>query len=121
MIEIIKDLPSNILGFRCRGRVTRSDYEGVLIPAVDAALKHDKRVRLYYEVAADFAGIEPGAVLEDIGVGMKHLAQWERFALVTDVEWIKHVAGAFAFLLPGRLKIFPLSAAKEARNWIAQA
>jgi SpoIIAA-like len=120
MIEIISDLPSNTLGARCKGHVTRKDYENVLIPAVEAALKRNKKLRIYYEVAADFTAIDPGAVLEDIGTGMKHLAQWEKIAIVTDVDWIKHTAGAFAFLLHGNVKTFPLADAQEARDWLAK-
>jgi len=37
MIEIISELPENVLGVRAKGRVTAGDYEQVLIPAVEAA------------------------------------------------------------------------------------
>jgi hypothetical protein len=51
MIEHLKDFPANVLAFVCKGRVTKQDYEAVLVPVVvDALKKHDK-VRLYYETA----------------------------------------------------------------------
>lgn len=119
MIEQLTGFSANVVAFVCKGRVTKADYDAVLAPAVrDALLTHEK-VRLYYETARDFAGIDPGAVWEDFKIGMEHLTRWERIAVVTDVEWIKHTVHFFSFLLPGTTKIFPLSEAARAREWIA--
>ena len=97
MIEKLKGFPANVLAFACRGQVTRRDYDSVLIPAVEAALKGHDKVRLYYETGPDFIGIEAGAVLEDFKVGVEHLGRWERVALVSDVEWIRTAVRAFGF------------------------
>jgi hypothetical protein len=35
MIEIINDLPQNVEGFHATGKVTKEDYEKVLMPAVE--------------------------------------------------------------------------------------
>ena len=76
---------------------------------------------LYYETAADFSGIDPGAMWEDFKVGMEHLTRWERVAVVTDVEWIKQTMRFFGFLMPGAMKSFPTSEAAQARAWIIAA
>ncbi len=121
MIGQLKDFPDNVLAFVCSGRVTKADYDAVLVPAVMNALKKHGKVRLYYETAGDFAGIAPGAMWEDFKVGMEHLTRWERFAVVTDVEWIKHTMQFFSFLMPGQMKSFPESQAAQARAWIVAA
>ena len=121
MIQQLTDLPDNVLGFVCKGRVTKADYDAVLVPAVIDALKSHDKVRLYYETAADFAGIDPGAMWEDFKVGMEHLTRWERVAVVTDVEWIKQTMRFFSFLMPGAMKSFSTSEAAEARAWIIAA
>ncbi|HWU26152.1 MAG TPA: STAS/SEC14 domain-containing protein, partial [Rhizomicrobium sp.] len=69
MIEIISELPENVLGVRAKGRVTAGDYEQVLIPAVEAALKRHDRLHFYCELGEQFEGIDPGAVFEDLKVG----------------------------------------------------
>src|SRR5665213_1992297 len=61
MIEQLPDFPDNVLAFVCKGRVTKADYDAVLVPAVVHALTKHAKVRLYYETAADFAGMDPGA------------------------------------------------------------
>ena len=71
---------------------------------VEEALKSHGRLRLFYEIAADFAGIEPGAIWKDFKVGMEHITRWERMAVVTDVDWIKHTIRFFRFLMPGKIK-----------------
>ena len=87
MIQAMKDFPDNVVAFVCHGHVTKHDYATVLVPAVEKALKQHDKVRLYYETAADFAGIDPSAVWEDTKVGVGHFLRWERFAIVTDVEY----------------------------------
>jgi len=121
MIQQLSSFPDNVLAFVCRGRVTRADYESVLVPAVEKALARHEQVRLYYETAADFASIDPGAMWEDFKIGIGHLARWERVAVVTDVEWIKHTIRLFSFLLPGATKLFAAPEAEQARAWIASA
>ncbi len=118
MIEQLSDFPDNVLAFVGRGRVTRADYENVLTPAVEKALATHRQVRLYYELAPDFAGIDPGAMWEDFKVGVEHWTRWERAAVVTDVEWIKQAMRLFSFLMPGAMKAFPTSEAEQARAWI---
>ena len=118
MIEPMKGLPGNVLGFVCHGRVTKQDYESVLIPAVSKALEQHDKLRLYYETASDFSGIDPSAVWEDVQVGVGHLRRWERFAVVTDVDWIKHTMKFFSFLMPGELRTFATREAAQAKNWI---
>ena len=119
MIEQLKDFPDNVLAFVCHGRITKDDYEKVLVPAVLEALKRHDKLRLYYETAGDFGGIDPGAVWEDFMVGMEHFTRWERIAVVTDVDWIQHTMRFFSFLMPAQMKIFSPADAAAARAWIA--
>ncbi|MBG0798479.1 STAS/SEC14 domain-containing protein [Methylocystis sp. L43] len=118
MIEQLSNFPENVVAIVCRGRVTKADYDAVLVPAVRDALKKHDKVRIYYEIAPDFSGFDPGAIWEDFRVGMEHLTRWERVALVTDVEWIKQTMQFFSFMMPGDMKAFPTAQADEARDWI---
>ena len=99
MIEHLAGFPGNIIAVLCSRRVTRADYDFVLIPAVVEALREHDKVRLYYETGADFAGLDLGAAWEDLKVGMENITRWERVAVVTDVEWIKHAVRIFSFLI----------------------
>jgi hypothetical protein len=120
MIEILDGFPDYAVAVNCTGRITRSDYEQSLIPAVEAALKEHKKVRLLYRAGSEFQGIEPSAVLEDVKVGFSHLSRWERVAVVTDIEWIRLAIRAFSFMIPGTVKFFRLSDESDARRWISE-
>ena len=119
MIEVLKGFPENVAAYVCRGHVSKADYDTVLMPDVADRLSRNEKLRLYYEVAPDFAGIDPGAMWEDTKVGLSHFLRWERFAVVTDVEWMRHSVKLFGFLMPGELRVFPLADAAQAREWIA--
>lgn len=121
MIEQLTGFPENVVAVVCKGRVTRADYDAVLLPAVRRALQRHDKVRLYYETDADFAGLDPGAMWEDFKVGMQHLTRWERIAVVTNVDWIKHAVRLFGFLMPAVTKLFSPAESAQAREWITSA
>ena len=121
MIETIRDLPSNIVGVRALGWVRASDYENVLVPAVEAALKAHDKIRLYYDLGSEFKGIELGAMFEDARIGSSKLAHWERVAVVTDIGWIQRAVSVFRIFVPGAAKVFPTSQADEAIRWIKRS
>ena len=117
MIEVLPDFPDSVIGLRCTDHVTRQDYEAVLIPTLNTAFKEQKTLRAYCEIVG-FSGMSPGALWDDVKVGMEHLADWERVAIVTDTDWISHTTKLFAFLFPGEVRVFSLSDAEKAREWI---
>ena len=121
MIEVLPGFPGNVVAFRAKGHVTRKDYDDVLVPKVKEAFANQRKVRCLYELGPEFTGFDAGAMWEDFKIGIEHLAGWERIAVVTDVEWIKHVMNAFRFIMPGAMRLFGTGQAAEARRWIAAA
>lgn len=121
MIEPLDGFADNVIAVVCSGHVTKADYDTVLVPAVRKALDQHEKIRLYYQVADDFEGIDPGAMWEDFRIGVEHLTRWARMAVVTDVDWIRHTIKAFSFLMPGELRVFGTSEASQARQWISEA
>ncbi len=121
MIENIESFPDNVVALVAKGQVTKKDYEQVLIPKVEAALKRHDKIRLYYELGSQFSGVDSGAAWEDLKVGVEHLSRWERMAVVTDVDWIQYLMNAFRVFMPGRLRVFATAQTSEARAWILSA
>lgn len=119
MIEALPGFPDNVVAFRGSGHVTRNDYDTVLVPAVEAALKSHDKVRLFYKLGPDFTSIDSGAMWEDFSIGVAHLLRWERIAVVTDVEWIERTVRVFSFLMPSGVKVFTLDHESDARAWIS--
>jgi hypothetical protein len=118
VIEIMKNFPDNVIAFSCEKQVTKDDYEGILVPAIIETLKRNDKIRLLYKTSADFSGYDPGAIWEDLKIGVEHPTRWERVAVVTDVGWIVQMMKLFGFLIPCPTKLFPSSEAAQANAWI---
>ncbi len=117
MIEIIKELPDNVVGIVARGRVTNEECDTVLRPAMEASLKRHAKIRLYYEVGSRF----PGAGWGDLDLAIDHLPQWERVAVVTDTGWVRQTVNALRFLIASEIRVFTMIEAEEGRAWIASS
>jgi len=120
MVEPIPDLPDNVLGFTAKGTVTARDYESVIIPAVEAHFSRHAKARFLYHLGEDFAGFEAAAMWDDTKLGLKHLAGWERLALVSDVEWVRAAIKVFALAIPGHVRVFHNRELAEATRWVAE-
>lgn len=114
----MNDLPDYILGVSAQGTVTGQDYETVLIPAVEEKLKTNKKIRMIYQLGANFTGFDLTAMLDDAKIGMKHLAAWDRIALVSDHQMINTVMKFFGYLLSCEVRIFKNDELEEAKKWI---
>lgn len=123
MIERLEDMPAGTIGFRFVGEIGRSDYDDVLISALDEAFEAGE-VRCLCQLGPGFEGYEAGAVWEDVKAGARfgvgHHSAWKRTALVTDVEWVGHLAALFGWLAPGEMKLFPLAELERAKAWVAE-
>jgi hypothetical protein len=120
MVEQIPNLPDNVLGFTAKGTVTANDYESVIIPAVKALFSRQGKVRFLYYLGKDFSGFEAAAVWDDMKLGLKHLAGWERVALVSDVEWIRAAVKVFGLAIPGHVRVFHNRELAEATRWVSE-
>ena len=118
MIQLLPNLPDQVVGVIASGQVDASDYETVFIPAIEAKLKAHGRVRIFYQLGPAFTGFTSGAMWDDMKVGMGHLKAWERIAVVTDMEWIAGATRFFGFAMPCPVKVFPNSEFIAAVNWI---
>ncbi len=111
MIELIEDLPRNVVGISVKGRVTKRECHEILTPAVRESLKWREKSCLYYELGSRF----PGAGWDDLDLGFEHASRCERIAIVTDIAWVKLTVKAIRFLIPGEIRVFTTIEAPDAR------
>lgn len=120
MIEIISDMPENIVAVSASGKVTGEDYDKVLIPGLEEKLKGHKKIRLLYHLGKDFSGFTAEAMWDDTKVGIRHLTAFEKIAVVSDVEWIVGAVKVFAFVIPCPVRIFGNEGLLEAKAWVSK-
>lgn len=121
MIQMLTDFPDNVVAASASGVVTKRDYQESLVPRVELAIQRHPKIRCYYELGPQFSRMEPGAMWEDFKIGIEHLSRWERLAVVSDVDWVKHAVNVFRFLMPGKVRSFASSETAAARAWIMEA
>ena len=120
MVERILDLPDNVVGFSATGTVTADDYEKKMIPAAEALFARQGKARFLYHLGADFSGFEAAAMWDDAKLGLKHLAGWEKVAVVSDVEWLRVAIKVFALAMPGQVRAFHNRELAEAKRWVSE-
>lgn len=117
MFKLLTDLPPGIVGFESNGKITAADYETVLIPRLEEALKNGP-VKLLFVMPEGFHGMEFGAMRDDAVFGIKHYFDFKKFAFVTDDGTMAALAHTFAFMIPAETRVFNLSARDEAVRWL---
>ena len=117
MIERIEGLPDGIDGVRCAGKLTREDYDVVVVPLLDEVRRANRKLRCLVEVDG-FDGITPDAAFEDVRLGLQALGSFEGCAVVSDLGWVGSVLRLAAFLMPYPLQAFPTNRRDEAISWL---
>jgi hypothetical protein len=119
-IQLIPDLPDQILGARAVGEVEDDDYEDVLVPALEDRLSRHENVRFLYLLGEDFERYEADAVWEDAKLGVAHFTSFERIAIVTDLKWMRRSIKVFGWMIPGEMRHYPLADLAQARGWLME-
>lgn len=120
MITQLDNMPSNAVGFKAEGNITKEDFEQTVNPSVKASI--EKNGKLNYLLVLDTAldNFSAGAWLQDALLGIKHLTKWNRAAIVSDSEGVRKFTDAFSVLVPGEFKGFSKSEQQEAIKWVSE-
>ena len=119
MIRMLEGLPDGVVGFEAVGEVHADDYKRVLDPALEKAMAAHDKVNVLYVLGEDFTGYTAAAMWQDAMVGMEDFSHWERVAVVSDTSWVHATVHAFAWMLPSRIRTFPVAERANAEAWLA--
>jgi len=123
VIAPVEDMPAGTLGFCASGRLSRDDLSQVVLPPIREAIDRGEKIRLLFEIRPDFEGLAPGAAWDDfkadIELGLGRHSAWERFAIVSDLDWVRRAIGVFGWMAPGELRLFGESELEAAKAWLA--
>ncbi len=120
MIEVIDDLPPHVIGFRATGKVTKEDYEKILMPAVDTQSKKFNKINFLLWLDTDISNYTFGAWIDDALVGLKHLTHWHKVAIVSHYNIVTKITNIFGHIVPGIYKGFQISELEEAKKWVGK-
>jgi hypothetical protein len=119
MINVLPDLPDNVIALEARGRVTKDDYETTVLPAIDEKQHRYDKVRLLYVLGAGFDGYTAGAMWEDATLAFKKPGSWEKIAIVSDDQGLRRAIALVSWMMPGETKLYATEEIEAARGWVA--
>lgn len=116
----LEGLPEDVIAFRAEGTIEREDYEKTLIPTIERKLDTNKKIKLLLWFGDEFKGYSAGAMWDDAWFGTKHLADFSKIAVVSDVNWLRHSVKLFAPLIPAQIQLFANADIDAAKVWISE-
>ena len=119
MMELIPDLPDNVIGIVGSGTITGEDYDNVLIPTMKDKFQRHEKIRMLYQLRGDFAHYSLDAYLEDAKVSW-HTLSFEKVAVVSDVHWINDSIKLFKVIIPVPVKLFSNDELDKAKAWVSE-
>ena len=119
MFQPLDGFDSDVVALRAVGKVSAQDYSSVLAPAIAKARSAGNKVRMVLELGPDFDGYEIGAMFADAKVGIADYSAFEKIAVVTDVDLIRHAIQMFAPFMPGQVRVVPVAELDSIRSWMA--
>lgn len=119
MIQVIEGAPQSVLAFEAVGEVDARDYKRVLKPAVETMLAGGQKLRVVFAIRSTFDRFTAGAEWQDMTLGLGHLGDWQRCAIVTDRDWVQHGVKAFGWMMGGRVRLFDADDLDAALEWAA--
>lgn len=119
MIELIQSAPGNVSAFRAKGEVTADDYKDLVIPVLDKQVKEQGKINFLLELDTSLSDFSIGALLQDLGVGLKHFTKWHKMAIISDSSAIKGFTNLFSYVAPGEAKGFSHADLDQAMAWVS--
>lgn len=118
-VTVMDGLPDDTIGISVAGVISAEDYARTIAPLIEATLHRHGRAKFLYRIGPEFERFTAGAVWNDALVGLRHLTDFSRVAVVSDIGWIRHAVRAFAPLIPAEIHVFADKELEAAKTWIA--
>ncbi len=121
MISIISTAPQNVAAFRATGEVDKTDYDNVVIPAIDALVKKQGKINFLLVLDTGISDFSTAALMKDLEVGLKHFTKWHRMAIVSENKAVNTFTDLFSYIAPGEAKGYTHAQLEEATKWVSEA
>jgi hypothetical protein len=113
-----EEFPGNVVAFSARGAVTGKDYEEVLLPAIKNRLRQYEKVSLLYVLGFEFQAFDVGVEWGETFLKTGYLADVERVAVVSDLEWIERGVKLMSIFVPCPVRLYGEEMFEEAKAWV---
>jgi len=114
-MEVMDHSSGKVLGVRVDGTLTGDDYTA-LVPTIEKLITEHGKIRILVRFDR-MTGVEPGAIWEDLKMS-RHIRDFDRFAAVTDTDWIRRFVGLESAVFPMPIRHFALAEEDAAWRWM---
>jgi hypothetical protein len=123
MLETLQS-PANVCAVEVVGKLEKSDYDTVLLPALRAQIDGAGEIRIVFVFGSRYEGLTIGGNAADAKLYVselfhRELSKWKRCAVVTDEGWLRHAISVFRFMMPGEVESFDTAQVAAAIAWAA--
>lgn len=116
--HVLEHRRQQLLGIRASGKLTVDDYDRVLTPRLDAAVREFGIVRALFYMDRDFEGWAPSAAWANTKLDVQHRRDLEKVAIVGAPGWEQWCVRFAGLLMKGELRTFRADSLQVAWNWI---
>jgi len=118
MIEFMNESGGNTVGIRATGKLTKTDYDTILIPQLTALFKAYGQLDIVFYMDDAFEGWDLEAAWDDASYGLMHRADFGKLAVVGGPAWVGWCIKLGGFLMKGEIKVFRPEQLDQAWQWI---
>ena len=117
MFEVLEKSSGKVVGMKIRGTLVHENY-AQFVPKLEKLIEEHGSIRCYCELA-DFHGITPHALWDELKFDAKHCKEIERCAIVGDPSWHQWMTKISKMIFSrAKIKYFDQSQSEEAWQWI---
>ena len=116
MFEILPESHGNRIALKASGKLTHADYQN-LTPLLESQIAESGPLSALMDIE-DFDGMELRAAWDDFVLGITHMGDIKRIALVGDRKWEEIGARVADRLIKAEIRFFDVSQRDAAWDWI---
>ncbi len=119
-IALLPTVDDRVISLKMEGYLSTADIDQI-VTAIEPKLDTtDGKVRILIEIES-WTGMSPIAFLKDFWFSLRHWQQFEREAIVSDLQWLGKTARFFSRLVPGvEVQYFSRDQRDAAIAWVMQ-
>ena len=117
MIQRIYDTEPGTLEFVASGKLTDFEYQSVLIPQLENAIKESGKINLLWKME-NFEGWELHAAWDELLLALKTRNAIERIALVGDQAWQQKLTTYLKPLTHAEVQYYDHEHCEDAQEWV---
>lgn len=115
MFQILPESEGGTLAIKASGKLVHEDY-AALKPELEKRIAEHGKLSVLFDIA-DFEGWSLHGAWDDFAMGMQHIGDFERIAVVGDAKWQEFAINLADALMRADVRFFQKEKRQQAWDW----